>query len=549
MIKHIYVSNYALIKELELDFSTGFTTITGETGAGKSIMLGAFGLVLGNRADVKVLANQSSKCIVEAHFDIGNLNLESFFVVNELDYEPVCIIRREILPSGKSRGFVNDTPVKLDLLKNLGTRLVDIHSQRDNLLMLSSDFQLEIIDLIAQNHSQLTAYQQLFDEYNALKKKKAALERELEKHRDLDYLQFLSDELESAGLVEGEETSLENELETMRHAEDIQMGLATGFELLSAEQAVLEKLTEAQKSIERVSRFLPAAKDLASRLSSAHIELQDIANELELHANEIFVDDTRLRQLEERANQLNHLLQKHHVTTSQELIEKFNEISAQLLMASDGEFAIAQLEKAIDAKYVELKEAAAILSKTRIATAKKLEKEASNYLTKLNLPHAQLPIKVFDTDQALANGFDDIQFYFTANPGSKPEQLKKVASGGELSRVMLALKAILAKTKTLPTIIFDEIDTGVSGETAYKVAEVLSGMGEEMQVLAITHLPQIAAKGSDHLVVVKHSSKTETETTIKRLSAAERVDEVARLLSGEKISDAAKKTAEELLFL
>lgn len=547
MIKQIYISNYALIKELQLELHTGFTTLTGETGAGKSILLGALGLVLGNRADVKVLADENSKCIVEVDFDISKLDLNAFFEENEIDFDAHCIMRREILPSGKSRAFVNDTPVKLEVLKTLGDYLVDIHSQHDSMLMMNASFQLEMLDAIAQNQKEQGDYKIVFGEYQQLKKERDTLKKQLEIQIDTDYIEFLVDELEKAKIVADEEIATEEELKVLRHAEDIQRGLAVAIENLNDEFGILVKLHEAVKSVENIDRFLPSAEELTKRLLSAEIELKDVAAELEAQLEEIHLDEGRLAQLEERQNVVLQLLQKHRVSTSRELLEKYTALSEQLYLATSGAKALEAKEKQIAEKFGVLKVSASALSKSRKATANTLEKEAQQYLSRLQMPNAQLNIAINFTENASTTGFDDVQFLFAANKGSKAQLISKVASGGEISRVMLALKAILAKTQSLPAIIFDEIDTGISGETAQRAAQILSEMGEKMQVLAITHLPQIAAQGKHHFKVTKTTTSTSTETAINYLDANERVEEIARLLSGATISEAARKTAEELL--
>ena len=547
MITQIYISNYALIKELKLDLREGFTTLTGETGAGKSILLGALGLVLGNRADVKVLADESSKCVVEVDFDISKLDLKTFFEENEIDFDTHCIMRREILPSGKSRAFVNDTPVKLDILKTLGDFLVDIHSQHDSMLMMNASFQLELLDAIAQNQAEREGYLKVYSEYQQLKRERDSLKKQLEVQLDTDYIQFLVDELETAKIIANEEITIEDELKVLRHAEDIQRGLAFAIENLNNEYGILVKLHEAVKSVETIDHFLPSAEELSQRLLSSEIELKDVAAELEGQLEEIHLDEARLLELENRHNFVLQLLQKHRVSTTIELLEKYSTLSEQLYLATSGSKAIEAKEKLIAEKLLLLKDVGLVLSKSRTETASILEKDAQNYLNRLQMPNAQLNIAINFSENATASGFDDVQFLFSANKGSKAQLISKVASGGEISRVMLALKAILAKTQSLPAIIFDEIDTGISGETAQRAALILSEMGEKMQVLAITHLPQIAAQGKHHFKVSKSSTAYRTETSLTYLNQEERIEEIARLLSGATISEAARKTAEELL--
>jgi DNA repair protein RecN (Recombination protein N) len=546
MIKHIYVKNYALIKELRLDVDAGFTTLTGETGAGKSILLGALGLVLGNRADVKALADEDQKCVVEAHFEIADLHLADFFAENELDFDTVCILRREILPTGKTRAFVNDTPVLLDVLKDLGERLVDVHSQHDSLLLMNANFQLEMLDTLAGNEKEKQVYVIAYQHLNGLKTAREKLLAKLDEKRDTDYLQFLVDELEAARITAGEEETIESELKMLRHAEEIQVNVGAAVNLLQDEHAVLPRLREAIKHIVTVSAYLPDAAQLLERLRSAEIELKDLATDLEVRATEVSLDEERLNTLEARNNALQLLMQKHRVLDTQALLDKLEVMSDELYLATAGANELVRLDGEITAAtQVVLKQGEA-LSATRNKTARLLEKQVAEYLERLQLKGARLHVSL-ENATPKPSGTDQITLLFTANLGSKPQPLGKVASGGELSRVMLALKAILAQTKSLPAIIFDEIDTGISGETANRVADILNEMGQSMQVLAITHLPQIAARGVQQLQVAKASLNGTTATQITLLTSAERVEEIARLLSGAQVTEAARKTAEELL--
>ena len=547
MIKHIYVKNYALIRELRLDLQPGFTTITGETGAGKSILLGALGLVLGNRADSKVLADASSKCVVEATFSVATLGLQSFFREHDLDYEPNTILRREILPSGKSRGFVNDTPVKLEQLKALGDRLIDIHSQHDSMLMMNPAFQLQMLDALATNETNLLEYQTASAKYRKLLTEKEELEKSLSIERDTDYIRFLVDELEKSQLKAGEEERLEAELNQLQHAEEIQRNFGSALRHLQDEFGVLDRIHEALKAMQAVSAYMPEAADLTNRLQSVEIELRDITNEAEAAVAHVILDEASLHETEARFNLLQHLMQKHHVTNSEALLAKFDDLAAQLRLATQGAKALEEKNLEISRQFVVLKELAGRLHEVRIKRAKALEQETAAYLRELQLPHASLTIRILLTEKPGLQGFDDVVFLFAANPGSIPQAINKVASGGELSRVMLALKAILAQTKSLPAIIFDEIDAGISGETARRAAQILREMGAKMQVIAITHLPQIAASGSQQYQVRKEVSQNQTQTFIEPLTKSDRVEAIARLLSGAQISDAARRTAEELL--
>jgi len=547
MICEIYVSNYALIKELRLKIPNGFSTITGETGAGKSILLGALGLVLGNRADVKALNNPDEKCVVEVTFNIKNLNIQSFFAENELDFAEETILRREILPSGKSRAFVNDTPVLLDVIKELGEHLVDIHSQHDSILLMNSAFQLQLIDALAQNDKARADYAISYQKYNALLRQREELQRNLEQKTDTDYLQFLCDELENARIVAGEELEAEEQLKQLRHADDIQKALATAFSSLNNDFAAIQQVHEAYKSAENAAKFLADAHVIAQRLLSVEIELKDIADELEQRAATIFVDDEKLQQTEERLGLINHLMHKHRLASTEELISVADSLSAKLHAALHGEKALLEIEQKINSALQEVKKEGEKLSTTRKQTVKKLEAEAAAYLKRLQFAQGTLVVAVSPISVPNATGLDQVQFLFAANVGIKPMPVNKVASGGELSRIMLALKAILSQTRSLPAIIFDEIDAGISGETAQRVADILKEMGQKMQVLAITHLPQIAARGGSHFIVKKKIQNGTTVSEITLLSAEERVNEIARLLSGATISEAAKTTAQELL--
>lgn len=547
MIKHIYVSNYALIKELRLDLGSGFSTITGETGAGKSILLGALGLVLGNRAETKSLADESEKCVVEVHFDLTDLLLESFFSENDLDYDVACIMRREILPSGKSRAFINDTPVLLETLKALGERLVDIHSQHDSLLLVNKSYQLQLVDAIGKNENLQHAYAQQFGAYVQLIRERENLLKQLEKQTDTDYLTFLVEELDAAKLVANEDVDAAAALEVMRHAEEIQRNVASSLTEIEGEFAALEKLHAAARFAEIAGKFLPESQVIAQRILSAEIELKDIANELQLVLDGVQLDEEKLAELEARQTLLNHLMQKHRTGSVAELIEKHTHLEEELNLALNGAKALQNKDLEISKSLVSVKEVGAVLTHARKKTALHLAQLAHTYFKRLQFNGAQLQVEITPLAQPLKSGTDDIAFMFSANQGAKMQPIQKVASGGELSRVMLVLKAILAQTMRLPAIIFDEIDTGISGETANRVAEILKEMGETMQVLAITHLPQIAAKGANQYLVQKSVVGKETQTRIVPLDAPQRIEEIARMLSGANISEAAKTTAKELL--
>lgn len=547
MICEVFVSNYALIKELRLSLPAGFSTITGETGAGKSILLGALGLVLGNRADVKALNNPEEKCVVEATFNLSGLTLDSFFDRNGIEYEEETILRREILPSGKSRAFINDTPVLLEVLKELGEHLVDIHSQHDSVLLMNSGFQLQMIDALAKNEKEVLAYNLSFGRYSNLLREREQLMKQLEQKTDTDYLQFLSDELEKARIKPGEENELEENLNRLRHADDIQKSFSTAHSHLNDEFAAINRVHDALKNLESVARFTAVAEALSQRLQSVEIELKDIAIELEQSALTIDVDDEALQQFEERLALINHLMHKHRVAGTKELLLVEQKINDQLHAVLNSERVLADLNIEIEKAFQEVVLHGEKLSESRKITAQLLQKQAAEYLKRLQFLHGILSVEFTPASNPLPTGIDVVQFLFTANEGSKPLPVNKVASGGELSRIMLAVKAILAKTRCLPAIIFDEIDTGVSGETAQRVADILDEMGQNMQVLAITHLPQIAARGTNHFVVHKKAMNGSTVSSIKHINPEERVEEVARLLSGAQITEAARATARELL--
>ena len=531
MLKHLHIQNYALISHLDIDFGPGFSVMTGETGAGKSIILGALSLVLGARADSKAITDGEDKCIIEAQFDD-------------------CIIRRELYANGKSRSFVDDSLVTLQELKALANKLIDIHSQHANLLIENADFQLEVVDAIAANDTALQAYQTQYERYTAAVDSLHQLQDLAKKSRqDADYIQYRYQLLDEAGLEQGELTELEQEQYRLSHAEEIRMALQTAVEALNGEQgSAIDAL--------RACRLEEAAAGLQERIDSARIELQDIAEEAEHMLNGVEMDPQRLEWVEERLDTLNGLLHKFSVETVEELIGIRDELAEQVNRLDSFDFDIEQAQKAVAAEKAVLTKAAATLTKTRTAVVPKICKQLTEGLKRLGVAHAKVEIPVSPTPEFLAPerhdnftpvGCDEVQILFAANLNQSLRAVSEVASGGEISRLMLCVKALIANTKGLPTIIFDEIDTGVSGEIATQMASIMQEMANHRQIIAITHLPQIAALGQSHYKVYKADTDTRTETHISRLTDEERITEIASMLSGNNVTQAAINTAKELL--
>jgi DNA repair protein RecN (Recombination protein N) len=551
MLQRLSIQNYALIQELSIDVRSGLTIITGETGAGKSILLGALGLLLGDRADPSVLRDASKKCIVEAQLHIEKYKLNDFFKSHDLDMEPICILRREINPAGKSRAFINDTPVNLNQLKEIGARLIDIHSQHDTLLLNSSVFQLQLLDGPASNASLLQIYRELFALW---KKKKKELEdlrmEEIKLRSELDFLQFQFDELEQAAIRPNEFLELEAEFSILSHAEEIKIQLTQALHLLDGEnQNVNAGMKQAINSFQQAARYSNNLSSILERIQSIHIELRDVIVETENLAEKLDADPKRLEIIRTRLDLLNHLLNKHRVSSSDELVELKYQFEERINQATSVGQDLERLDKELDGIYQELLQKAESISSSRKAVIPKLIKESTRLLDRLGMPKTTLSIELNRREQPDYNGIDKVTVLFSANAGSSPQELSKVASGGELSRLMLSLKKILAGSVSLPTIIFDEIDTGVSGAVADSMGEILKEMGVEMQVLAITHLPQIASKGNDHLKVIKLTGGKETSSQLIRLQELERIDEIAGMLSGKELSDAAISNARSLLGL
>lgn len=549
MLQHLSVQNYALIDHLEIDFSDGLTIITGETGAGKSILLGALGLVAGNRADAQSLQDKEKKCVIEAIFNIKEYALKSFFDAQELDYEVTTTIRREINPEGKSRAFINDTPVTLSLLKELTERLIDIHSQHQTLTLNGNEFQLSVVDAFAGHTELLKQYQSDFKQFKQIEKTLNDLnEREAQAKKDLDYFQFQFNELEAADLKPGKQVEWEQELEALNNAEDIKLNLSKAVHALSGgEQNLLSSLSEIKHILTPLARFKTELDDLSTRVNSAYIELKDISNELETSEQDVVYDPKLIEVLSTRLDAIYRLQQKHQVKTIEELILIKEEINAKLLDFGSLESEIEKTKKQLHEYTNTLTTISKKISANRKKVISKIEKDLSSLLSSLSMPNAQLKIEHTELPAFTANGTDKVSFLFSANKGSEFKELNKVASGGELSRLMLSIKSSLAKLTALPTIIFDEIDTGVSGDVADKIGIIMNQMAESIQVITITHLPQIASKGGSHLFVYKSDKNNKTYSSIKKLTADERIQEVAKMLSTGNPTAAAINNAKELL--
>jgi len=549
MLKHLSIKNYILINELEMDLNTGFTVITGETGAGKSILVGALSMILGKRADTAVLLDKDKKCIIEGVFSVKTYGLEGFFENNDLDHEEQVVLRREINNQGKSRAFINDTPVKLPVLKLLGEKLVDIHSQHENLLLNKSGFQMAVLDNYAGNAGILNNYRSAYKTYIGIKEElKSLLEREKEIRGEEDYLRFQFDELEVLNLREDELESLEEELKVLSHAEEIKGSL---YEITQSMNLSQDNLNDRlQDIISRIGEIAAYHQDIAAfkeRIDSMGIEMKDISYGLEKLEEQISYDPARLEEVISRMDSINGLLQKHHVTNSAELLQILNEIGEKLQGISSLDEEIEKLRKSEQKSLKELSERSNMLRKSRIDVCPDIEEQIITALDKLGMKDAKLKVEFQELEQFTAWGTDHINFLFSANLGSPAAPIAKIASGGELSRLMLAIKSMITMKSLLPTIILDEIDMGVSGDIAGKVGTLLGEMAGNMQLIAITHLPQIAGKAGEHFKVFKKYNNDRTVSGVKRLSDSERVDEIALMLSDEKLSKAAKDTAKELL--
>jgi len=549
MITSLSIENFALIEKLSIDFSSGFSTITGETGAGKSILLGALGLVLGKRADLTSLKNKNEKCIIEAHFQITNYNLHSFFLSNDLDYEEETIIRREILPSGKSRAFINDTPVNLQELQDLSLFLIDIHSQHQTQELSEEDFQFQIIDSIANNQDLISKYDSQLKLYKKQKSDLSQLNLQIQNAlNEQDYNTFLLKELVEADLANCDQSELEATLEKLSNVESIKENLVKAELLAHEEQfGVLHNLKEMRVAMQKASGFSATYHSLFERLNSVLIELDDITRDLKNESENLINDPELLENVNHKLQLIYSLQKKHQVLTLDELLVIQNELDRKIISIADVEAQIQFLEKSIKENEFQLNQLAHEIHENRVKVIPILVEKLIQILEQLGMPNARFDIKINETASYFKNGKDELQFLFSANKGSDFGVVKKVASGGELSRIMLAVKAILAKYSKLPTIIFDEIDTGVSGEIANKMGDIMKEMSQTMQVFTITHLPQIAAKGSTHFKVFKTVLNEQTHSELKRLSNEERVLEIAQMLSGMQVSDSAINHAKALL--
>jgi DNA repair protein RecN (Recombination protein N) len=549
MLKTLSIRNYALIDALEIDLAKGLTIITGETGAGKSILLGALGLLLGDRADSSSLYDKEQKCVVEGTFQVKEYGLKDFFEENDLDYANETVIRREITPEGKSRAFINDTPVNISLLKMIANNLVDVHSQHETLTLNESSFQLEAVDAVASSGELLAEYKTAFKNFRKVSEQLRDLnEKEAKAKKDLDYFNFQFEELNAAQLKKDQQPELEAELQTLENAEAIKSGLSkSAFTLDGAEESLLAALTDIKNTLSQLAKFNPQVAQLSERINSAHIELKDISSELESLNDEIIHDPKRIEEVQERLDVIYRLQQKHSVKTIEELIVLRDELEKKISDIGSLEMQIKSLEAEQEKLRGKVLDLAGKLSKKRATAAPKLAKEVKETLQQLGMPNAELNVQIEKLELPAASGMDKVTFLFSANKGSVAQQLNKVASGGELSRLMLSLKSLLAKHTSLPTIIFDEIDSGISGDVAAKTGLILEQMAGTMQVLTITHLPQVASKGKSHLFVYKEEIGKRTVTRIKALNKEERVQEIAKMLSAGKVGEAAIKNAKELL--
>ncbi len=549
MLRKLLVRNYALIRELEINFDKGFTVLTGETGAGKSIILGALSLILGSRADSSTLLDKSEKCIVEGLFDVDTGQHHEFFEENDIDEINPTVIRREVTPNGRSRAFINDTPVTLDVMKELGSRLIDIHSQHQSLLLSSNQFQLSVIDSFADHSALLDEYRTVYTEYKELSKEYDVLAGERDKNMsDLDYFTFQLKQLDEAKLSEGEEKDLETEQEMLTHAGEINEALTNSSLLINGDDySAINQLHEVRRLLERIVTYFPDSDALIQRLESTIIELNDLGNEMNNRSFDIDSDPDRLEFVTQRLDNLYSLMQKHHVADIKSLIEKKEEIRNIISGIETSDERMAELEEMLDKRLNRLNELANEISENRNYHIPAIEEQMNNLLVQLGIPNGRFEIKLIQKDDFSSFGRDHAEFLFSANKQTIPENIGRVASGGELSRVMLSLKSLLTDNKSLPTIFFDEIDAGVSGDMATRVGNILSSMGKNMQVINITHLPQVAAHGTMHYYVYKEDEEESTITHIKLLNKKERLMEVARLLSGNEITKASLENARELI--
>lgn len=552
MLRSLYIQNYALIEKLDIGFDSGFSVITGETGAGKSIILGAIGLLLGQRADVKSIRKGASKCIIEARFDVSAYGMQPFFEANELEYEDECILRRELYASGKSRAFINDTPASLVQMKELGELLIDVHSQHQNLLLNKEGFQLNMLDLLAHDDAELAAYQKLYNDWRQARQDLEALVSRAEQSRaDEDYIRFQLEQLEEANLTDGEQEELEQEAEMLTHAEDIKAGLYRAGQALNADEGgILGALKDCQNTMMGLRSVFAPAGELADRLDSVYIELKDISQEVADKEEEVEFNPVRLDEVNARLNLIYSLQQKHRVDTVKALLSLQENYALQLSAITSSDEDIARLEAQVKELFSQVIAQAQVLTEARTRAAREVERQMAARLVPLGMPNVRFQVEMGVRKEPGVHGADTVNFLFSANKNGVLQNISSVASGGEIARVMLSVKAMIAGAVKLPTIVFDEIDTGVSGEIADRMADIMQEMGDnDRQVISITHLPQIAARGRAHYKVYKEDNEVETNSHIRRLTDDERVEELAHMLSGATLTEAALNNARALLKL
>ncbi len=549
MLKQLHISNYALIDELSVSFESGFNVITGETGAGKSILLGALGFALGDRADTGVLYDKDKKCVVEAQFALDDENLKSLFEENDLDFETECIFRRELNPQKKSRAFINDTPVALQTMKEIGSQLVDIHSQHDSLLLTDADFQLKLLDEIAQNGALLAEYQTEYSHYKALKSKLNELKEIATKNTaENDYLKFQLDELDKAQLKEGEYTDIEQTLGVMENAEEIKTLLVTANGLMDdSENAILGQMNALVSTLHRMSQLLPDTESIVERVENLKVELKDIAYDLRRKEDDTQFDEEQLQSLQERYDLLSRLMIKHRANDFDELITLRDSLREKVNAFENIDEAISKAEKELKESEKQLSSLAKVLHDKRCQAATTFSEKVTALVRQLAMPFAQFQVKVESQVNFDSKGCDEISFLFSANKGIAPDDIRRVASGGELSRLMLSIKSAVSNYNYIPTLIFDEIDTGVSGEVAAKIGSIMRQMGHSLQLISITHLPQVASQAEHHYFIYKDNEGERTQSHIRVLQREDRITEIAKMLSNDQVTPEALKAAEVLL--
>jgi len=551
MLQSIHIQNYALIESLDIDFHPGFSVITGETGAGKSIILGAIGLLVGQRADIKAIKSGANKCVVEARFHIASYQLKSFFEEHDMEYEEgECILRRELYASGKSRAFINDTPASLAQMKELGEKLIDVHSQHQNLLLNHEDFQLSVLDILAHDEKELEVYKETYSALKKVSKELTDIQQQAEKSRqDEDYIRYQLEQLDNANLQEGEQDALEQEAETLSHAEEIKSSIYKVDQLMaSGETTLLSVSKDCMQTLQGISRVYAPAQEWMERLNSCYIELKDLSHEIARAGEEVEFNPTRLDYVNERLNLIYTLQQKHRVSTVEELMAITADYRNQLTAITSYDGRIQELKEQKEAIYNKVLEKASELTRLRTKAAKEIEEQMQAYLIPLGMPNVRFAVELTKKKEPDAKGMDGVNYLFSANKNGTMQQVASIASGGEIARVMLSLKAMIAGAVKLPTIIFDEIDTGVSGSIAEKMALIMQEMGQaDRQVISITHLPQIAARGTTHYKVYKEDTEMGTNSHIRQLNQEERIQEIANMLSGATLTEAALNNAKALL--